>query len=74
MSRVPVPGVDRVWTGTLIVVGCAEPKAPPEHRSERTDVRERGAQGGNARIGQSEDDQSNRRMTPMSFPWIRTLG
>jgi hypothetical protein len=52
----------------LIVVGCVELKAPPEHRSERTDVRERGAQGGNARIGQSEDGQSRRRMTPMSFP------
>ena len=25
-----------MWTATLIAVGCAEPKAPREHRSERT--------------------------------------
>src|SRR4051794_40033840 len=55
-------------------VGCVEPKAPPEHRGERTYVRERGAEGGNARIGQSDGAQSRRRMTPINFPWIRTDG
>ena len=57
-----------MWKRSEIAIGCAEPKATPEHRSERTHVRERGAEGGNARIGQSEGDQSRRRMTPMSFP------
>jgi hypothetical protein len=35
---------------TLAAVGRVEPKATREHRSERTAVRERGAERGNARI------------------------
>ena len=58
----------------LIAIGCAEPKAPAEHRSERTHVRERGAEIGNARIDRSKGRQSSLRITPISFPWIRTEG
>jgi hypothetical protein len=72
--------VDERWKqacgnpGALIGVGGIEPKAPPEHRSERTESRERGVDDRNGRIGQSEGDQSRRRMTPINFPWMRTLG
>lgn len=59
---------------TVIAFDRGEPKAPGEHRSEGTAVRERGAQRSNARIARLERDQSRRRMTPINFPWIRTDG
>ena len=45
-----------------------------EQASERTPVRERVRGGGNAAGGRITGGQSRRRMTPISFPWIRTDG